>query len=699
MSQQVLEEYDPNRLKVIKELGKGSFGHVELLYHEDLKKYLVRKLFLIVGNKKAMNKRLIEARKEAKILARIKHDNIIRVFGTTRRENGNFGIVLEYAPYENLETLLLNDVETTPLSWEIRARFFFELANALDYLHYQADAKRSYIHGDLKPQNVLLGDALTIKLADFGATSMAKLTGATTMTFDRDITSQHSPYYTAPELLKDLTQERNCSMDVYSYGMTGYEILTRKEVYSGSQVNIEVLMYKIKFEGQKPDTNFFDTIASNLEKNSSDLAIFNELKKIVYHCWQTEANDRPKISQVKQELNQLTQILKLKRQKTEQEVFSLTSKLNPHFSAVENALVGQNEVLKSPTPRYTLKKLSVSISILSIIMAIASRILMLYPQPLNSDDCCTFLAVNIDNLTKYTFCSKNDTTYIETSNIFRYNVSVDSSFRSVVKVNDMIYLITRGVDTLRANLSDLAKGWDHIEWNNEAKYKNHLAFNDAIFAAGTKFNAEFFMPGEVKFNDPLIFESSSAFMYNTTTNHWFELPKMYEERLGNTLVLFNGKICSVGGSTWPIVECFDSSTKDKNILSLMKFSLQNAAAVELNGELYVIGGAPPYNRFAVDDPEYNYKQDYLISDSVVKYNPVSNTWTEVASLLYRRKFPFAAVCNEKIYVFGKVTDLSIINDGSDPINIIEAYDPSKNSWEHVISLSADHNLAKFVAVV
>ena len=61
------------------------------------------------------------------------------------------------------------------LAWKIRSRFFIELAQALNYLHIH-DPNKPYIHEDLKPENVLLGDKLEVRLADFGASAIAKLT-------------------------------------------------------------------------------------------------------------------------------------------------------------------------------------------------------------------------------------------------------------------------------------------------------------------------------------------------------------------------------------------------------------------------------------------------------------------------------------------------------------------------------------------
>ena len=135
----------------------------------------------------------------------------------------------------------------------------------------------------MKPQNLLLVDKLTIKLADFGAATIAKHTGATTLTIENTGNTQHNPYYTAPEYLNRQTKEKTCSMDVYSYGMIGYEIITRTAVFSKCP-NINLVMYKIQREGLKPDAARFDKIGRSLEDNPKELSTFRKLQEIVYQC-------------------------------------------------------------------------------------------------------------------------------------------------------------------------------------------------------------------------------------------------------------------------------------------------------------------------------------------------------------------------------------------------------------------------------
>ena len=206
-----------SNLQEIKTLGNGSFGKVKLLYDKFQKQIVVGKFFQTSGEQKKIQDQFHDALREANVLAQLKHKNIVRVLGAAQRSKRDLVIILEYATNGNLETLL-HSARDIVLPWKIRARFFAELANALDYLHNH-NSKRSYIHGDLKPQNVLLGDKLHVKLADFGSAAIAEIRGATSLPIRGKSNNSHTPFYAPPEYLKDPTVDKLCSMDVYGYGM------------------------------------------------------------------------------------------------------------------------------------------------------------------------------------------------------------------------------------------------------------------------------------------------------------------------------------------------------------------------------------------------------------------------------------------------------------------------------------------------
>ena len=151
---------------------------------------------------------------EAKILCKIDHSNILIALGITKWKNC-CGIITELITCGNLEDLLRarDDIE---ISWKLRLRFFLELGRAVHYLH----STKFLIHGDIKPQNILLDDHLTIKLADFGAADIIKAAGVDSLSANsqhknHDKNTEHTPAYTAPEYLRNVYKEKTKAMDIY----------------------------------------------------------------------------------------------------------------------------------------------------------------------------------------------------------------------------------------------------------------------------------------------------------------------------------------------------------------------------------------------------------------------------------------------------------------------------------------------------
>ena len=103
--------------------------------------------------------------------------------------------------------------ENPEIPWELRVRFVKEIIDALKYLHHD-DSTKSIIHGDLKPENILLTADLIVKLTDFGSCEIEKAAGIETISINIPPNQQHTPYYAAPEFLKD-SSKKNCSMDIY----------------------------------------------------------------------------------------------------------------------------------------------------------------------------------------------------------------------------------------------------------------------------------------------------------------------------------------------------------------------------------------------------------------------------------------------------------------------------------------------------
>ena len=295
------KKFDPNNFLTGPDqhdlIGNGSFAKVRRCYHEKLNAVVV-KYFTLNGSQKSIDKKLEDAAKEAVTLVNVNHPNIVKVYGITSWSI-YCGIIMEEVTGGTLEDLLFEKVENS-IAWPLCLKLCVEIADALSYLHNQ---NPPFVHCDLKPQNVLLTNDFTVKLADFGAVTVVQAT-KTTSSFQNLSNNQFTPLYCAPEILSDVDKPK-CSCDMYSYAMIVYEVITRHQVFISSGVNLDLIMYHIIHNDLKPNMEFVDKIESCLTSKCNDISIFMNLKRVMISCWNTDPSKRPTASIVLDKLQTL----------------------------------------------------------------------------------------------------------------------------------------------------------------------------------------------------------------------------------------------------------------------------------------------------------------------------------------------------------------------------------------------------------
>ncbi len=153
--------------------------------------------------------------REARLLARLQHPNIVAVYDFGRNALGHLFIVMEYVHGTSLFEVLKHEQLPLPRVLEIVA----QVCGALQFAH-----DHGVIHRDIKPTNILIDGRDSVRVADFG---LAKLIKAETTTTAQTRSSMilGTPVYAAPEQRR-LSAAVDHRVDIFSVGVTLYEMIT-----------------------------------------------------------------------------------------------------------------------------------------------------------------------------------------------------------------------------------------------------------------------------------------------------------------------------------------------------------------------------------------------------------------------------------------------------------------------------------------
>ncbi len=207
------------RYRVQRRLGTGGMGTVYLAEHVHLGRLTAVKLLCppLCTYDPGAEQRF---RKEALLVAKVRHPSVAQVYDFDRLPDGHYLLAMEYVAGETVAQHLKRG---GPFPVPEAIRVLRTVADALNHVHWVG-----ILHGDMKPQNIMLGPGGDVKLLDFGvAHEMAQLVA-------RDAFRSGTLAYMSPDQL--LGDALGPASDIYALGVVFYEMLTGRLPHAGTTV-------------------------------------------------------------------------------------------------------------------------------------------------------------------------------------------------------------------------------------------------------------------------------------------------------------------------------------------------------------------------------------------------------------------------------------------------------------------------------
>jgi serine/threonine protein kinase/alpha-tubulin suppressor-like RCC1 family protein len=174
--------------------------------------------------------------REARILARLDHPCIVRLLDTRRLEDGRSALIMEYVRGRTLKDVIRDG---GPLPIRTVESVLLDIASALEHA-----AGHAVVHRDIKPENIFIDEHGRARLSDFGIARIGHTSSTLTLTGS----ALGTPAYMSPEHIDGAHTDGRS--DLYSLGLTAYEMLTGRMPWAGE--NLYTVLYRQKHDELPP---------------------------------------------------------------------------------------------------------------------------------------------------------------------------------------------------------------------------------------------------------------------------------------------------------------------------------------------------------------------------------------------------------------------------------------------------------------
>ncbi len=229
--------------RIEKLLGQGGMGEVYLGVHTEIERKVAIK---VISPSLAQDPRIRERfRREALILSRLNHPNIVQLYDFWDRPEGLF-LVMEYVEGVSLDRYIHRVIQG-PLPLDQALELFLQVLEAFDYAH-----THGVIHRDIKPSNILIRNDNVAKVLDFGIARILSgdgTQGGDSPELTKTGTTLGTVAYMSPEQLRAKSpSEIDHRSDIYSLGIVLFEMLTGRQMYDRTELSEFEILVKIATE-------------------------------------------------------------------------------------------------------------------------------------------------------------------------------------------------------------------------------------------------------------------------------------------------------------------------------------------------------------------------------------------------------------------------------------------------------------------
>ncbi|KZT53898.1 kinase-like protein [Calocera cornea HHB12733] len=221
--------------------------------------------------------------RELQIWRDLDHPNVLQFLGTARLPSVTDHAQICFVSPWMQEGNVIEFLEQYPNV--DRLNLIGGIADGMEYLHGRTP---SLVHGDIKGKNVLINESGVPVLCDFGLAAYEELERATTTLATHGTMRWMAPERLSPDTFGLTTSKtRTTTADVYSFGLTAYEILSGQ----------------IPFYGKSDWDAILAIVAGNRPPIPSTWK--SEIVQVIQDCWQQQRSQRPTATQISKRVNNI----------------------------------------------------------------------------------------------------------------------------------------------------------------------------------------------------------------------------------------------------------------------------------------------------------------------------------------------------------------------------------------------------------